>query len=219
MSFAVALFACLFAFAPFLRHIRESEETLAAQEIDALASEFGYPLKDTAWRAPALVPDMQQQNIDAPVPMSLQSSPPVNEQGVRVPGKKFGYRLVIPKIGVDMPIVEGQDGQQALRLGAWHIPGTGDAVRGGNLVVAGHRYLRTRGQETLFRLDEVVVGDLIQVVWEGAEYTYRVERTEVVTPDRVDVLDQTKDHQLTIITCHPNYSTAQRLIVNAKPVL
>jgi len=127
------------------------------------------------------------------------------------------FSLKISSIGVDMPIVEGYDGKKALRLGAWHVPGTGDPLQGNNMVLTGHRYLRTQGTNTLYRLDEVKEGDEILITWNGREYRYVVASAVIVTPDRVDVMDATPQPQLTLITCHPKYSTAQRLVVSAVP--
>ncbi|MBW3551497.1 MAG: sortase, partial [Proteobacteria bacterium] len=40
-------------------------------------------------------------------------------------------------------------------------------------------------------------------------------RSAVVRPDQLEVLDQTEEARLTLTTCHPRFSAAQRLVVSA----
>jgi len=51
-------------------------------------------------------------------------------------------------------------------------------------------------------------------------FRYRVDGTEVVDPDDVQVLNRTKDAELTLVTCYPFYyvgSAPKRFIVHARP--
>ena len=49
-------------------------------------------------------------------------------------------RLYVPKIGVDVEIVVGVN-DKTLEGGAWHrVPQNGEPVKGGNLVLAAHRF-------------------------------------------------------------------------------
>jgi sortase A len=81
---------------------------------------------------------------------------------------------------------------------------------------AGHR---TTYGHPFNRIDELEPGDPI-LVTTTAGVTYRYEMTEQkkVTPDHIEVLDDTPDNRLTLTTCHPKYSAEQRLIVTAKLV-
>lgn len=125
-------------------------------------------------------------------------------------------RLVIPSINVDMPIYEGPDQRVLDRGGIWHIPGTSDPVKGGNMVVSGHRwkYLPPSSM-TLYLLDKVKIGEPIIVYWRGVEYDYTVRDRKIITPDQVDILNDTPQPQLTIFTCTPLFSTKQRLVLFA----
>lgn len=126
-------------------------------------------------------------------------------------------RLVIPKIGVDVEVVEGQD-ERALWRGIWHLPQTSSPDRGGNTVLTGHRFQYLAGPRTLYLLDQLVEGDLIIIYWQGVEYDYRVFGRRVVNPDAVEILDNTPKPQLTIFTCTPVFSTKQRLVLFAEPI-
>ena len=131
------------------------------------------------------------------------------------------YRVVISSIGVDMAIVLGDDEKNALLNGAWHIPGSGtpdnpDGYK--NIVLSGHRYLYTFGPNTFFNLDKVQVGDIIQIFWQDQEYKYQVNNTKIVEPNEISILEDTGQEKLTLFTCHPVYTTDQRLVIEALPI-
>lgn len=132
-------------------------------------------------------------------------------------------RLVIPKIGVDMAIVEGKD-EQSLFKGSWRIPTSSTPDQGGNTVLTVHRFQYLAGPNTLALADRLDIGDTIIVYWKKtdgsiAEYDYRIEKTFLVTPDRVDILDNTASPMLTVFTCAPMFSTKYRLIIQALPII
>lgn len=122
-------------------------------------------------------------------------------------------KIKIDSIGVDLLLVEG-DSADALKLGAGHTQGTAFPGQTGNCVIAGHRNY-TFG--SMFnRLDEVQKGDIIVIEFEGNEYTYTVTETVIVEPDDLSVLEQNEEKtEVTLITCHPIYSSAHRLIIKA----
>ncbi|MBI2984670.1 MAG: class E sortase [Candidatus Kerfeldbacteria bacterium] len=125
-----------------------------------------------------------------------------------------GNRIVIPSIGVDMPILEGPTQRVLDRGGIWHIPNTSDPIRGGNMVLSGHRWqYLPPSSTTLYLLDKVKDGEPIIVYWQGQEYDYRVASRDVVSPDRVEILNDTPQPKLTIFTCTPLFSTKQRLVL------
>jgi sortase A len=45
--------------------------------------------------------------------------------------------------------------------------------------------------------------DLIQLVSSDRVYEYRVESSEVVGPNDIEVLDSTSQPMLTLVTCYP----------------
>jgi LPXTG-site transpeptidase (sortase) family protein len=127
------------------------------------------------------------------------------------PGRVVG-RIEIPSLGVSTIIKDGEDAQ-TLRLAVGHIAGTAMPGGDGNVGLAGHR-------DTFFRrLRDVKAGDRIRLVTTDGVFTYLVERTRVVEPDDVSVLDQTPEPALTLVTCYPfTYIGAapQRFIVQAR---
>lgn len=123
-------------------------------------------------------------------------------------------RLVIPSIGVNMPILEGPDEKVLDRGGIWHIPNTSDPSKGSNTVLSGHRWqYLPPSSRTLYLLDKVTVGEPVIVYWRGQEFDYRISRTAVVDPSHTEILNGTANPQLTIFTCTPLFSTKQRLVL------
>lgn len=121
--------------------------------------------------------------------------------------------LVIPKIGVDKYVVQGI-GEQDLRRGPGHYPETVMPGELGNAAIAGHR---TTYGAPFFDLDRLKASDDIFLTdTQGRRWDYKVDRSFVVSPNDVSVLDPTPFAQLTLTTCTPRFSAASRLIVTAK---
>jgi sortase A len=118
----------------------------------------------------------------------------------------------IPKIGLDEVVVEGV-GVEELKEGVGHYPDTKLPGEKGNAALAGHR---TTYGHPFNRIDELGPGDEIIVTTRAGTFHYQWMEQKVVSPDTVSVLDDTPDDRLTLTTCNPKYSAAQRLIVVAK---
>lgn len=125
-------------------------------------------------------------------------------------GEMIG-RLEIPRLDVSVVVRAGSDAR-TLQLAVGHIPGTALPGDRGNVGLAGHR-------DTFFRrLDDIRPGDEIRVTTLRGVFTYRVQRTVVVQPRDVWVLDPANVATLTLVTCYPfTYvgSAPQRFIVRA----
>jgi sortase A len=121
-------------------------------------------------------------------------------------------KIVIPKAGVDKYLVEGV-GVEDLKKAPGHYPGTPMPGEPGNVAIAGHR---TTYGAPFFDLDKLEIGDPIEVTTAAGAFRYEVMESKVVAPDASEVLDDTDDNRLTLTTCNPKYSAAQRLVVVAK---
>jgi sortase A len=102
-----------------------------------------------------------------------------------------------------------------LKRGPGHYPGSAEIGAEGNVGIAGHR---TTYGEPFGRLDELTDGDTIHVVdRRGTEWVYAYREQRVVTPSDVWVVEEDDPLELgaptiTLTTCHPRFSAAQRLI-------
>ncbi len=140
---------------------------------------------------------------------SAATAPDAPKQASSVMG-----RLEIPGIGLAVPVMADFD-PASLRRGVGHIQGTALPGGLGTLGLAGHR-------DTFFRpLAHIAKGMDIRVTDASGTYHYRVDGTEIVTPDQVQVLDIRNEPKLTLITCYPFDFIGQapkRFIVHANLV-
>jgi sortase A len=119
--------------------------------------------------------------------------------------------LSIPKIGLEVPVLEGTD-ELTLNRAVGLIEGTARPGERGNVGIAGHRDGYFRG------LKDVGAGDAIEMRTLSTRDLYVVESVKIVSPDDVHVLDPTPSPVLTLVTCYPFYfvgSAPQRWIVRA----
>jgi sortase A len=97
-----------------------------------------------------------------------------------------------------------------LRKGPGHYPLTPMPGQLGNAAIAGHR---TTYGAPFYRTDELETGDLIQVTTRQGEFTYKVREKKVVRPTQNEVLLPSDENLLTLTTCNPRFSAAQRLVI------
>jgi sortase A len=121
----------------------------------------------------------------------------------------------------DEPLVVLDDvTSDALAKGPGHYPDTALPGEPGNFSVAGHR---TTHGAPFFHLNQVRQGDQILVTdRDGTRYTYEVSRQQVVLPSDTWVIAAdplgTGEPTMTLTTCNPRFSAAQRLVVHAELV-
>jgi sortase A len=151
----------------------------------------------------------QQQLESAKTPVASAVGA-VNRRTAGPPGEVLG-RIEIPRIGLAAMVMEGTDGR-TLRGAVGHIRGTPLPGQQGNVAIAGHR-------DTFFRpLRNVQPDDEITLTTLDGSYHYLVDSTEVVLPEDMQVLDNSADITLTLVTCYPFYFVGpapKRFIVRA----
>lgn len=120
--------------------------------------------------------------------------------------------LRVPSLKIEVPVFDGTD-DITLDRGVGRIIGTARVGTPGNTALAGHR-------DGFFRpLKDISVGASLELVTPDSIIHYKVEKTEVVTPDDVSVLADLGSPALTLVTCFPFYfvgNAPQRFIVQAK---
>jgi sortase A len=119
--------------------------------------------------------------------------------------------LHIPKIGLEVPVLEGT-GRLTLNHAVGRIPGTARPGEAGNVGIAGHRDGFFRG------VKDMGMGDTIDIELPQGTETYMVDEINIVSPNNVDVLRPRPIPSLTLVTCYPFHfigSAPQRYIVHA----
>jgi len=134
------------------------------------------------------------------------------EVPIPTPGPEQANRIQIPAIGVDAPIVQG-DGDEQLKKGVGQNIGSADPGKNGNLILSAHNDVYGE----IFRdLDRLKAGDEIVLHTNQRAYTYVVVGTQVVEPTFVQIMDQTSDPTLTLISCYPYLVDNQRIVVQCR---
>jgi LPXTG-site transpeptidase (sortase) family protein len=123
-------------------------------------------------------------------------------------GKPIG-KIIIPSIGLNVVMVEGTSTGD-LKEGPGHWEETPFPGEGGNFVVSGHR---TTYGAPFFKLNDIKVGDEIDIVLPYVVARYTVTETLIVYPNQVDSVRQAGHEQVSLAACHPIYSAKQRIVV------
>jgi sortase A len=122
--------------------------------------------------------------------------------------------LRIPRIGLRSAVVRGAS-LDDLRAGPGLIDGTPPPGLRGTTAIAGHR--TTYGAP--FRsLDALRRGDAIVLRMPYATFRYAVVRRRTVDPTDVSVLRRAGSERLVLSACHPLFSAARRIVVEARLV-
>ncbi|PPF18647.1 class E sortase [Rathayibacter sp. AY1D7] len=154
----------------------------------------------------------------APQPTEAAPAEPV-VASVAALDTSFG-NLYIPRYGEGWvrTIAEGIDAENVLDEGSiGHYPGTQMPGQAGNFALAAHRSAYGGGMHLI---DELQLGDPIYIETADGWYTYRFRNLEYVQPSDVQVIDPVPwtpdaaptDRLITLTSCNPLYSTAERII-------
>lgn len=140
------------------------------------------------------------------------------------PGEVFGT-LIVPRFGADYvrPIAGGVDPRTVLnnrQIGIGHYLETQMPGEIGNFAMAAHR---TTYGAPFANIAELRLGDKIYVETADGWYQYGFRGLEYVWPTRIQVLEPVPqapnvaptDRFLTMTSCHPRFSSAERIIAYA----
>lgn len=144
---------------------------------------------------------------------------PINAKAL--PKAKNGEnRIVIPRIGVNIPYGKGR---VALDRGAeWRHPERGNPKDGGNFVIAAHRFsiqptpMGTIEKSPFYNIDKMKLGDSIVVDYDGARYAYEITKIFEVKPNQVEIEAPSEEAKLTLYSCELGGSEAGRIVISGK---
>jgi sortase A len=190
-------------------------DIIVGAEQESAASELAQSWQDDATATP-VVPEetaTPEETVDPAAPVEpVVMTAPANAQ-------QFGI-LMVPRWGVgwERPIAEGVGVADVLnKIGIGHYPGTQMPGEVGNFAVAAHRKAYGGGLE---HVHELQIGDHIYVETADGWYSYVYRSSEYVLKTGIGVIDAVPqqpdatpvDRLITLTTCNPFYSTAERLI-------
>jgi sortase A len=167
-------------------------------------------------------PDLTERPAAPPSSPVERASGPGTSSTEPAVGETIGI-LYVPRFGADYsrPIVQGTGAAVLDTLGIGHYEGTAMPGVPGNFAVAGHR--QTRGA-VLDSIDALVPGDRIYVQTRDGFYTYVFRNSEIVLPDRTDVLlpvpaqpaATPSESYLTMTSCNPRFGSQERFVAYAR---
>jgi sortase A len=135
-------------------------------------------------------------------------------------GETFAV-MYVPRFGEDSQrqVAEGVglDVLNSYDTGVGHYPTTQMPGEVGNFAIAAHRSAYGGG---MHEIEQLQLGDAIYIQTRDGWYTYRFRDFEYVTPETVGVLAPVPHHPdltptdriVTLTSCNPLYSTAERII-------
>lgn len=131
-------------------------------------------------------------------------------------------RVIIPKIGVDIPYGEGL---AALDSGAqWRFPERGNPQDGGNFIIAAHRLtIKPTPQETIqkspfYQIDKLNVNDEIIINYNGKRYGYKISEKREVEPAAIEIENRTDQPRLTLYSCNLDGAASGRIVIYGEPL-
>lgn len=167
-----------------------------------------------------LTTELEEVAEQAPPPSVDAAGIPVREAPTEI-NERFAV-LYVPSWGADYsrPIAEGVSYSQVLNENIGHYPQSDMPGAVGNFVIAGHRLAYGASMQYIHELQ---IGDEIIVETADGWYTYVYRSGEYVAATQVDILDDVprvpdaigSDRILTLQSCNPFWSTAERIIAYA----
>ena len=157
---------------------------------------------------------------DEPAPAPASYGDPAVDTTAYDNGDTFAV-MYVPRFGEDSQrqVAEGigLDVLNSFEAGVGHYPGTQMPGEVGNFAIAAHRSAYGGG---MHEIEQFQLGDAIYLQTRDGWYTYRFRDLEYVTPDAVAVIAPVPhrpeltptDRIVTLTSCNPLYSTAERII-------
>lgn len=159
--------------------------------------------------------------ITPKLPPSIFGAEPVKAKSEPVANTN---KLYIPKLNLVLSINTG--GVEALNDGVWHrYPDRGDPEKGGNFIIAGHRFsIAWTAKDVVkkspfYHIDKLHEGDTFYVDFNGKRYEYQISKIYNVNDDDIEIEDPSpQDPHMTLYTCTLSGSSDGRVVVRAELV-
>ncbi len=169
------------------------------------------PTSTTAWAG--LLPKTRPGDVLPGAANSAAAKSAPKPPGAEGPAEGEGIGSIeIPKLGLVRYVFEGVQ-LPTLDRGPGHWPGTAMPGEVGNAVIAGHR---TSHNADFADLNSLRRGDEVIFNLGDARHVYTVRKTEIVAPQSLWIIDQTRNATATLFACHPRGSVSQRIVVHLR---
>lgn len=154
-----------------------------------------------------------------------------NSSSLDKPDESFKekFYLTIPAINAEnIPVASNVESfdpsvyKPVLESALAHFKGTPLPFQNGNTVIYGHSAAGIlggyRGTQYIFsKLQDLNIGDEVDIKIEGENIKYQVTQTKIIEPENMSVLESRQGSKsITLVTCYPNGHNAKRLVVTAE---
>lgn len=225
MSLVIAVFlvvagVCMLAYPSVSDYLNRVEQAKVSQNLKQVVQE-SKPEDLSSWREQAAEYNERLYSgasyvVDPFDPDAPKTSGEEYLSCLNLAGDGAMGTIVIPSIGVDLPIYHGVEGED-MSHGVGHEPNSSLPVGGPSthVVLAGHTGLPSA---VIFdKLEKLQVGDYFVLEVLGEDLAYRVYSTEVVLPEETSSLAIQEGKDLvTLVTCTPYGVNSHRLLVHAE---
>lgn len=153
-----------------------------------------------------------------------------NHLNIKIEMVPYENRIVIPKIGKNIPLVDVQNKtvqnvkeledifMKELVNGIVRYPGSARPGEIGNSFIFGHSsnfpWLEWKYNDVFALMDHLVFGDEIIAYYWQKKYVYKIKEKKVIRPGDTSVLKRNNNvSEITLMTCWPVGTTLNRMVV------
>lgn len=169
--------------------------------------------------------DREEEFFDIAKNQGRQLFPPLT--GDQILPATGGNRIVIPSIGIDVPIalsptLNDADILATLDQGAALYPNGIEPGRLGNTFISAHSTgepWKGAYRFAFLRINELEPGNLLHLDYNGTRYTYRMTEQEIVVPSPDFRVESGRPvPTMSLMACWPLWSTQKRMIIHSELV-
>ena len=122
--------------------------------------------------------------------------------------KSNNWRIKIPKLNLDAPIIEGTT-SEVLKRGVGHF--NGSSMWDGNVCLAAHN----RGYRCSFfqEIKNLEIGDVIIYETQFGTKKYKVQMNKIIKETDWSDIENTNENRITLITCIENMREYRRCVI------
>lgn len=132
---------------------------------------------------------------------------------------QVNLQILIPKIGINSPVLQGLGANDLLEKGFWTYPSSNKLGEGEQVFLCHRRFFGPYDPRSCWFLDQIKKGDEILLKFSGTDLNYEVVGVNVFDGDDPLIYSiSNKEDYIKLVTCTPLYSNEQRLVVLAKRV-
>lgn len=152
-----------------------------------------------------------------------QLYPPLGAEKIK--DFKKGNFIRVPSIGTAVPLklsasMNDDDVLATLNSGAALYPNGISPGRPGNVFISAHSTgepWKGKYRFAFLKINELTENNQIHLDYEGTRYTYRVVKSEIVTPEEgLKIVSDRPVPTVTIMACWPLWSTSKRMLVTGE---